>query len=441
MTRRLLFLPSGDRVLKSLALLLWLICLLSIIGAAIFLHLNRFITYSSKFPDPYNFYLISLVYGIVGLLILLYRPRHAIGWIFLFVGLIGSLSSFSQGYAIYSMITGANELPGGHFAGWFQHWSSSTFIITPIILLMMLFPDGHLPSRRWLPLALMTVLAPVMLLLAVLTEPGRVPVYIGDTATMLPMNNPTGMNLSPRVREFAGFFWAAGIIIFPVAILAPISRFRHAQGVQRQQLKWFVYFGVFTLLLLPLLFLASTTLTIIDSEIALGLIFVLAALILPLATTVAILRHGLYDIDVIIKRTLLYIAMTLILVGIYLASVIFLQYLFTAVAGQESPVAIVISTLIIAALFNPLRHRVQDLIDRRFYRSKYDAAQTLNQFAQKARDEVDLDQLSAELLRAVQETMQPDQASLWLKPASGNRRDSASNTGSAIKFNNELFPK
>jgi hypothetical protein len=174
--------------------------------------------------------------------------------------------------------------------------------------------------------------------------------------------------------------------------------------------------------------LDNNTVKFIDTDLVGEFILALGLLILPLATTVAILRHSLYDIDVIIKRTLIYFILTLILVGIYLASVIFLQYLFTAVAGQESPVAIVISTLIIAALFNPLRHRVQDLIDRRFYRSKYDAAQTLNQFAQKARDEVDLDQLSAELLRVVEETMQPDKASLWLKPASGNQRNPAGKT-------------
>jgi hypothetical protein len=428
MTRRLLFLSSRDNILKGLALLLLLISVLSIIGAAIFLHLNRSITPYIYFPGHYDEYTISLVYGIVGLLILLYRPRHAIGWIFLFVGLMGSLSSFAQGYAIYSMITGANELPGGHFAGWFQQWASGTLVFMPILLLMMLFPDGHLPSRRWLPLAVLTVLVGALLILGTLIEPGRVFVWIGDTPTMLPMNNPTGISLSPMIREFFGIGWFAGIIILPAAILAPILRFRHAQGVQRQQLKWFAYFSVFTLLLLPLLFLFSNTLKIIDSDLVGEFILALALLILPLATTVAILRHGLYDIDVIIKRTLIYFVLTLILVGIYLASVILLQYLFTAVAGQESPVAIVISTLIIAALFNPLRHRVQDLIDRRFFRSKYDAALTLNHFAEKARDEVDLDQLSAELLRVVQETMQPDQASLWLKPASGNQRNPAGKT-------------
>jgi hypothetical protein len=230
------------------------------------------------------------------------------------------------------------------------------------------------------------------------------------------MNNPTGMSIPPTIREIINSFWFVGIILLLVALLAPFSRFRHAQGVQRQQLKSFVYFSVFTILLIPLIFLDSNTVKFIDTDLVGEFILTLALLILPLATTVAILRHGLYDIDVIIKRTLIYFVLTLILVGIYLVSVIFLQYLFTAVAGQESPVAIVISTLIIAALFNPLRHRIQDLIDRRFYRSKYDAALTLNTFAEKARDEVDLDQLSAELLRVVQETMQPTNSSLWLKP-------------------------
>ena len=120
MSERTLFISSGDKVLKALAILLWLICLLSILGAAIFLHLNRFFTPVSTFPGLYDKYLISLVYGTVGLLILLFRPRHAIGWIFLFIGLVGSLSSVAQGYAIYSLIKVAEELPGGKLAGWFQ---------------------------------------------------------------------------------------------------------------------------------------------------------------------------------------------------------------------------------------------------------------------------------------------------------------------------------
>jgi len=421
-SERTLFISSGDKVLKALAILLWLICLLSILGAAIFLHLNRFFTPVSTFPGLYDQYLISLVYGTVGLLIFLFRPRHAIGWIFLFIGLVGSLSSVAQGYAIYSLIKVAEELPGGKLAGWFQAWASGTVILMPIVLLMILFPDGHLPSRRWLPLALLTILTSSLTIFAALTNAGDVYVWIGDSPTRLPMTNPTGTHRLPIIQDIANLSWPVGILLVAGAVFAPISRFRSARGIQRQQLKWFVYFGAFTLLLLLLLFLDGITVQLVDADRVGEFVLALILLILPLATTVAILRHGLYDIDVIIKRTLIYFVLTLILIGIYLSSVIFLQYVFSFVAGQESPVAIVISTLIIAALFNPLRHRVQDIIDRRFYRNKYNAEQTLSHFAQKARDEVDLDQLSAELMRVVQETMQPEQATLWLKPASGSRR-------------------
>jgi len=402
---------------------IWLICLLSIIGAAIFLNLNRFITPVVRFPGLYDEYLISFVYGTVGLLILLFRPRHAIGWIFLFIGFVGSLSSLAQGHAIYSLITSANELPGGRLAGWFQAWASGTVILMPTILLMMVFPDGHLPSRRWLPLAILTILTIGLTIFAALTEAGDVFVWIADSSpTRLPMTNPTGTTRLPIIQEIAELSWFVGLLLVAGAIFAPISRFRGARGIQRQQLKWFVYFGAFTLLLFALVLLDSFTIKLIDADYVGEFVLALILLILPLATTVAILRHGLYDIDVIIKRTLIYFVLTLILIGIYLSSVIFLQYVFSFVAGQESPVAIVISTLIIAALFNPLRHRVQDIIDRRFYRNKYNAEQTLSHFGQKARDEVDLDQLSAELMRVVQETMQPEQATLWLKPASGSRR-------------------
>jgi hypothetical protein len=200
------------------------------------------------------------------------------------------------------------------------------------------------------------------------------------------------------------------MILLPIALVAPIWRYRRAQSVERRQLKWLFYFAILTLLLLPMTF-------IIDDSIAGEYFLLFLLLILPAATAIAILRHRLYDLDIIIKRTLLYGTLSAILAAIYFASVILLQAIFTSISGQSSAAAIVVSTLIIAVLFTPLRRRVQALLDRRFYRKKYNAEQALAQFAAIARDEVDIDKLTAALLGVVEETMQPEQVSIWLKPA------------------------
>jgi hypothetical protein len=188
-------------------------------------------------------------------------------------------------------------------------------------------------------------------------------------------------------------------------------RYRGAQIDEREQIKWLLYAGA--------LFAFVYTLTAITSGDfnSLGwvdLLFVLSILTIPTAITIAILRYRLYDIDIIIRRTLIYGVLSLLLVVVYFISVVLLQQAFRAITGQDSPVAIVISTLVLAALFNPLRRRVQETIDHRFYRRKYDAQQALSAFAATARDEVDLERLQVELVSIVQETMQPEQTSLLL---------------------------
>jgi hypothetical protein len=219
------------------------------------------------------------------------------------------------------------------------------------------------------------------------------------------------------VEWFAGapmIFWTIGLVaVLAGSVISLFVRYRKAQRVERQQIKWLLYAGaLFTVVY-------SISAVLADSEVRFSgwwdLMFVLSILAMPAAMAIAILRYRLFEIDLIIRRTLVYGLLTVALALVYFGSVIVLQQAFRALTGQDSPLAIVISTLVIAALFSPLRRWVQDIIDQRFYRSKYDAQQALATFATTARDEVELEQLTKQLLNVVQETMQPEQVSVWLR--------------------------
>jgi hypothetical protein len=200
---------------------------------------------------------------------------------------------------------------------------------------------------------------------------------------------------------------------FALAVAGLVVRLWRSRGVERQQLKWFAYSAA-------LVGAGLGSGVFIPEGWAADLAFLVGLLALaglPVAAGIAILRYRLYDIDVIVNRTLVYGTLTASLVLLYVGGVVALQYVFRIFAGEGSQLAVVASTLLIAALFNPLRHRFQFLIDRRFYRRKYDAAKTLSSFSARLRDETDLEQLNAELLSVVQRTVQPEHASLWLKAA------------------------
>jgi hypothetical protein len=210
-----------------------------------------------------------------------------------------------------------------------------------------------------------------------------------------------------------------GIVV--VIAASVIVRFRQARGDERQQLKWLVYSAVFlgTLAVIGVLNVMVLHNRII--EFAVGILVTLAVAAVPTAVGVAILRYRLYEIDIIINRTLVYGPLTATLVALYFGTVVLLQWLFVALTGQQSTLAVVASTLLIAALFNPLHRRIQSFIDRRFYRSKYDARKTLVAFSAKLRDETDLEALSDELAGVVRETMQPAHVSIWLRPDAAPR--------------------
>ena len=207
------------------------------------------------------------------------------------------------------------------------------------------------------------------------------------------------------------------LVMSLVAIASLVVRYRRSGGETRQQLKWFAYFlaVVVSTQLVAFELVGAFFYPEIFDSVAYVLIVAVVFIGFPVVIGIAILRYRLYDIDVIIRRTMVYALVTGTLLVIYFVSVILMQQLFVAVTGQESTIAIVVSTLFIAALFNPLQRRVQTLIDRRFYRRKYDAQATLAHFGSVARDEVNLDRLTTELLDAVEGTVQPTATSLWLR--------------------------
>jgi hypothetical protein len=270
---------------------------------------------------------------------------------------------------------------------------------------ILLFPDGRLPSRGWRWFAWLSVLLVLVGALLSAFAPG-------PTIALGPINNPLAVESLPN-DAYKSVERVMNALIF-VAVISLIIRLRRARELERQQIKWFVYATV--------LMISGGILTYPVSE-AIGSVwlkwisfvpFIVGVMFIPISMGIAIMRYRLYDIDVVINRTLVYGTLTATLVALYFVGIVMLQRVFIALTGEKSTVAVVASTLLIAALFNPLRRRIQSFIDRRFYRRKYDTRKTLEGFSAKLREETDLDALSDDLVGVVRETMQPAHISLWL---------------------------
>jgi hypothetical protein len=274
-----------------------------------------------------------------------------------------------------------------------------------VVYLDLLFPNGRLPSPRWRWFARFTAIAlfPAAVLAAL--SPGRI---LSST-----LRNPLGIEGLPNASKAVEAFMYALVVVGASSML---MRLRYAERVERQQIKWFAYATVVVIsgvILKNVVYPAVSVTWVWWVGLILTAVGVVSS---PVAMGLAILRYRLFEIDLIINRTLVYGALTTTLAAVYLGGVVLLQYLFRTLTGGESQLAIVASTLLIAALFVPLRRRIQSFIDRRFYRRKYDAAKTLEAFTSKLRDETDLDALSDDLVGVVRETMQPAHVSLWLRP-------------------------
>jgi hypothetical protein len=338
-------------------------------------------------------------------LILSHRPENTIGWIFCAAALFQALSEFGLEYATYSLITRPGALPLGAEMSWLADWIWALGLGLILVFLPLCFPDGRPPSRRWRPVAWLGGLAIGLISVPVpiLTWPERGAKVLRGGG----IGEEDPVWLVTLVEAGFSLMLLAGL----AAVISLFVRFHRARGDERQQIKWFASAAALTLAWIFVFEqLGSAEGGVLEATAAVSSLVLVPSI--PIATGIAILRYRLYDIHRIVNRALVYAALTASLVLVYLVGVVSLQYAFRALAGGNSQLAIVASTLAIAALFYPLRRRIQEFIDHRFYRRKYDAARTLADFSARLRSETDLDALGASLVTVARDTVQPEHVSL-----------------------------
>ena len=394
-------------------------CTLSLVLTGLAMGLVLFLNLSHPDVSVYAYWIhstvIAVTFSTVGAIIASHRPEHLVGWLFCTTGFLVAVDHFCAEYAIYALVAQPDGFPAGEAAAWIHSW---IWIVSGGlgVFLVLLFPDGRLASIRWRYVAWLNVFVIFFGSIAVAFSPGPID---GIDAIHNPFGiDSLGITIGQTIVDVVE---GLQIVVALTAAVSPFVRLRHAGFEERQKIKWFAYAA--TILIIGALLTSPVPAVWEAWWLSLvGFVLYIAGIVgLPIAVAIAILRHHLYDIDLIINRTLVYSSLTATLIGIYFGVVVLLQQLFVALAGERSTFAVVASTIVIAALFNPLRRRIQSFIDRRFYRGKYNAAQTLEAFSAKLRNETDLDAVSEDLVNVVRETMQPSRVSLWLRPDLGGR--------------------
>ena len=354
------------------------------------------------------FALIAAPFAVVGVLVASRRPRNPIGWLFLAFALVAAFAVSADRYASYALVEHPGSLPGGAWVAWtasgIWHPAFGLFVFA-----FLLFPDGRLPSARWRAVAWIAAANYLVGgVLGLLWGP-----LFGE---FFPYAEPPFRLPDYFVVEMAfAVFLFVNFALLALSAVSLVLRLRRATGVKRQQLKWFVYAVALFALVFP-----PSVVVFGDGRL---IVFLLP--LVPASAGIAILRYRLFDIDILINRTLVYGSLTVLLAATYLGGVVGLQSVLRALTGQKSQLAVVASTLAIAALFSPLRRRVQAFVDRRFYRRKYDAAKTLEAFNARLREETDLQALSNDLVGVARSTMQPSHTSLWLRPEAPQKEEQA----------------
>ena len=341
--------------------------------------------------------LVLTAFGALGAIVASRQPHNPVGWVLALIPLaLGVLVVGDRVFWQVALTTGDTDGIAA-YAAWLANWAWIPAIVPAFTILPLLFPTGSALSPRWRVLVWTAVVAGAVTLAGTAFAPGPL---MGYPAVV----NPIAID-SPLVEVAGGVGFA---LLVPTALASIVSlaiRFRRSHGAERQQLKWVAAAAV----LLPVAFVGFGL-----SEQGGFLILLFGLLIVAGAVAIAMLRYRLYDIDVVINRALVYGALTATLAGTYLASVLLLQLALSGLTAGNG-LAVAASTLAAAALFQPARRRIQATVDRRFFRRKYDATRTVERFAARLRDEVDLDALGSELRAVVAETMQPRHVSLWLR--------------------------
>jgi hypothetical protein len=412
---------GGDQVMamseRALIRLAW--CTWATVMALLATGVGMLLTVHYRFPGApaYDYWrettIIPAVYATLGLIIATRRPRHLVGWLLMGFGVVSSIQLVA---GQYGALAGAADLPGRPHALWASSQAQGA-VVGLLMLLLLLFPTGRPPSPRWRPVAWSLVAGTCLTLVNQTLRTRTLPDFPGVT-------NPFGVPaLEPILGPLdllAGVLLIGGVI---GAIASLVVRLRRSRGRERQQLKWFVYVA---LLGIVAIFPLGALLAVLIGQLPhgwggiFGAVFqpwLLAPIALAVTVAVAIVRHQLYDIDRVINRTLVYVLLTTLLGGIYAGLVLVLGQLSGGLSAEPPSWAVAGATLAVAALFQPARGRIQQAVDRRFNRGKYNAAKTIQVYSVRLRDQLDLDTLSTELLAVVDQTMEPTQVSLWLRPA------------------------
>jgi hypothetical protein len=393
--------------------LAWAVCFLALAGAAgcvVLDVLDRSEIHS--FTDArVTGIVLPVSFAVLGVVIVSRRPENRIGWIYLLIAVLMPLQPLAILYYRRSVISGG--LPGADWAAWFSSWVSVLVFPTGLALFaFLLFPSGRLPSPRWRAVARLAVLLVAVTILAVAFDPAAISVS-GDLPSVA---NPVGVSgLGLDAVQTVTYLLGVGLIALTIGGL--VVRGRRAPALERQQVKLLAYAAALTIVPIVITVVVGTAGVNVPAD-AWNIPIVFGfGIAVPVACGFAILRHGLFEIDRLISRTLAYAIVTGLLVGVFLATVL----LSTRVLPFSSPIGVAISTLAVAGLFNPLRLRVQRIVDRRFNRAHYDAEETVAAFTERAREAVDLDTIGAELVQIVQHSIAPAHVSLWLRSSHSER--------------------